>query len=80
MMLIFRELDAIPPLARLLSCQDVHAQVCAAGALLNILGPEVDGGEHGSGATRRSLGRILVLILATSMIHDSVFEKRPEVV
>jgi hypothetical protein len=55
-------------------------QVCAAGALLNVLGPELEGGMHGPGATRRSLGHLMSLVMATSMVYDGVFDKRPEVV
>ena len=53
-------------------------QVCAAGALLNILGPELDGGMHGPRADRRALGRLLTLVMASSVIFDSVYEKRPD--
>ncbi|GAX84906.1 hypothetical protein CEUSTIGMA_g12327.t1 [Chlamydomonas eustigma] len=78
--LLIREMDAIPALAMLLSCEDVHAQVCAAGALLNILGPDLEGGMYGPRADRRSLGRMMSLVMAASMVFDGVYEKRPEIV
>uniref|UniRef100_A0A7R9VV28 Armadillo repeat-containing protein 8 n=1 Tax=Chlamydomonas euryale TaxID=1486919 RepID=A0A7R9VV28_9CHLO len=78
--LLISQLDAVPSLAKLLSCQDVHAQVCAAGALLNIMGPDLDAGDCGPRATRRALGHVMSLILAAAMLHDAVWEKRPEVV
>eukprot|EP00955_Chlamydomonas_euryale_P088665 364401-Chlamydomonas_euryale.AAC.5 len=55
-------------------------QVCAAGALLNIMGPDLDAGDCGPRATRRALGHVMSLILAAAMLHDAVWEKRPEVV
>jgi hypothetical protein len=69
----------VPPLALLLSSEEVEVQVCAAGALLNILGPELDSKDwlDGTGAQRRGLGRILSLIVSTSMVFEGVFGGRP---
>jgi hypothetical protein len=53
-------------------------QVCAAGALLNILGPELDGGLHGPKADRRSFGRLMSLVMAASAVFDGVYERRPD--
>ncbi|KAG1667363.1 hypothetical protein FOA52_001423 [Chlamydomonas sp. UWO 241] len=75
---VIRDLDAVPPLATLLSCQDVHAQVCSAGALLNIMGPDMEDGEYGAGNTKRALGAVMSLILAASIVHEGVFERRPD--
>ncbi len=68
----------MPALAVLLSCTDVHAQVCAAGALLNILGPELESGMHGPGASKRALGSLLAMVMATAIVFNGVFEKRPD--
>ena len=74
-----RELDAVPPLALLLSANEVDVQVCAAGALLNILGPELDAKDwpEGMGLQRRGLGRILSLIISTSVVLEGVFGAQP---
>ena len=50
------------------------AQVCAAGALLNILGPELDALPEGCGQ-RRALGRIMSLVMAVSIVHECVFDR-----
>ena len=39
---MIREVGGVPPLMDLLFGRDVQTQVCAAGALLNILGPQLD--------------------------------------
>lgn len=70
------ELDVVPPLAALLSVPDLQAQVCAAGALLNIVGPELDQRPMGQ-RQRRGFGHMLSLIMATAVVHECLFEKRP---
>lgn len=56
-------------------------QVCASGALLNIVGPDLDALPRqpgGPGAQRRGLGRLMALAMAAAAIHDCVFERQPE--
>ncbi len=56
-------------------------QVCASGALLNIVGPDLDAQPRqpgGPGAQRRGLGRLMALAMAAAAIHDCVFERQPE--
>jgi hypothetical protein len=49
-------------------------QVCAAGALLNILGPELaEKGKGGEEADRKGFARIITSCLVMSMAYDSVF-------
>ena len=54
----------------------MQAQVCAAGALLNILGPELDRGPQGP-AQRQGLARLMSSALALSIIHDAMFDAAP---
>lgn len=55
--------------------------MCASGALLNILGPELE--EAGEGAPgqaarqRRVLGRLMSAAMAASCVYDAVWESRP---
>ncbi|MEW5317530.1 MAG: hypothetical protein WDW38_008818 [Sanguina aurantia] len=74
--LIIRSLDAVPPLARLLSSSDLQAQVCAAGALLNILGPDMANWPGGP-AQRRALGRLMSSLMSMAIVYNSVFERVP---
>ena len=46
------QLGAVPPLSDLLFGSDVQSQVCAAGAILNLLGPSL-GSEDPSNAKRQ---------------------------
>lgn len=66
----------MPPLADLLSSTDVQAQVCASGALLNIIGPDLDQRPDG-GQQRRGLGRLMSLVMAAAAVYDCVFERQP---
>ena len=71
--MLIREMDGVvESLADLLSSEDVNAQVCAAGALLNLLGPELEGNQ------RAAMGKIISLVMASSMVFDAVYERRPE--
>mmetsp|Transcript_7612 Transcript_7612/g.25214 ORF Transcript_7612/g.25214 Transcript_7612/m.25214 type:complete len:334 (+) Transcript_7612:62-1063(+) len=71
---IIRDLGAIPLLANLLVVGDMQAQVCAAGALLNILGPEL-GEDRAGSAQRRGFGRLISCCLALSMAHEMLFDE-----
>ena len=51
---MIRDAGAIPALGELLVVGEVPAQVCAAGALLNILGPELSRGGGGAGSGVRA--------------------------
>ena len=66
-----RELGAVVPLGDLLFGTDVQSQVCAAGAILNILGPEL-GAEVESNKQRRGLKELLSLAITLGMLHDSL--------
>lgn len=71
--MLLREMDGVvEPLAAMLSSDDVNAQVSAAGALLNLLGPELEGGK------RAAFGKMMSLVMASSMVYDAVYERRPE--
>ena len=47
----------------------LQAQVCAAGALLNILGPELEHSKHGV-AQRHGLAALMAQTLALAMVSD----------
>lgn len=53
----------------------IAVQVCAAGALLNMLGPELTEKDTkvGDEAARKGFARIIVSCLVISMAYDSVF-------
>jgi hypothetical protein len=72
--IIICDLDCTDGLTALLCCGDTAAQVCAAGALLNILGPHVSkwGTEQ-----RRGMCKIMSLTMALSSIYEGCYEKRP---
>eukprot|EP00898_Chlorokybus_atmophyticus_P006496 jgi/Chlat1/6848/Chrsp51S06566 len=72
--MIIRELYAVPPLAELLVGTDM--QVCAAGALLNILGPELSQGKDTE--RRKAFGKIISLCLISSSVSDALFSTAPE--
>ncbi|GAQ89309.1 hypothetical protein KFL_005090050 [Klebsormidium nitens] len=67
--------DAVRALADLLvEGKELQTQVCAAGALLNILGPELaEKDKGGDEAARKGFARIIVSCLVISMAYDSVF-------
>mmetsp|Transcript_52333 Transcript_52333/g.104835 ORF Transcript_52333/g.104835 Transcript_52333/m.104835 type:complete len:109 (-) Transcript_52333:181-507(-) len=73
------EADAVPPLTELMFGADVPAQVCAAGALLNLLGPHLEADpvtgvqqpEHL--ARRQALTRIVMLSLVTGMAFHGLY-------
>jgi len=57
----------------------LRPQVCASGALLNIMGPELE--ERGGVATgvsdRQAMGRLMSTAMAASMAYDALFSARP---
>jgi Armadillo/beta-catenin-like repeat len=68
--MVVADLDCTADFARLLASRDAHAQVCAAGALLNVLGPAVSARGEGQ---RRGMCRIMALVMSLASIHDSCF-------
>ncbi len=58
--------------------------MCASGALLNILGPDLDLQEEQAGGARgkqrRGLGRLMALAMSAAAIYDCVFERAPPLV
>jgi hypothetical protein len=71
--MIIWDTNCTPALADLLATGDAHAQVCAAGALLNILGPHVsrkgDGQRHG-------MCRLLSATMALATTYAGCFDGR----
>ena len=55
---------------------DLQAQVCAAGALLNILGPEL--GEKTTDPARAGFGKVLSCTIALSAVYDSMYGEAPQ--
>lgn len=49
-------------------------QVCAAGALLNILGPKVAGGGDGA---RRGMCKLMALTMSLASVYEGCFDARP---
>ena len=72
--MIICDMDCIHPLADLLSSPDMHAQVCAAGALLNVIGPSL---ELRSDGQRRAMCKIMSLAVALSAVYEGCFDQRP---
>lgn len=51
----------------------LQAQVCAAGALLNILGPELERSKAGV-LQRKGFGRIMSCLLTLSIVYETMFD------
>jgi len=51
----------------------MQAQVCAAGALLNILGPELERSKLGV-MQRKGFGKVMSCLLTLSIVHEALFE------
>ena len=64
-----RKLGAVVPLADLLFGDDVQSQVCAAGAILNLLGPEL-GVENETNTKRQGFKKLLSLALTIGMVSE----------
>ena len=64
-------LGAVVPLSDLLFGSDVQSQVCAAGAILNLLGPLL-GEESTSNAKRQGFKKLLSLALTVGMLNDAL--------
>ena len=77
---LIRESDAVPALMGLLFGDEMQAQKCAAGALLNILGPEA--GPSVDDPRRKALGKLLSQGMALSHAYSTVmgeaFSPQPE--
>ena len=65
------QLGAVPPLSDLLFGSDVQSQVCAAGAILNLLGPSL-GSEDPSNAKRQGFKKMLSLALTVGMLNNAL--------
>ena len=52
----------------------MQAQVCAAGALLNILGPELERSSMGV-SQRKGFGKMMAQILTLSIACEALYEK-----
>lgn len=74
--MVICDTDCVKPLADLLSSPNVQAQVCAAGALLNILGPTL---SQVDGAQRGALCKIMSLAVSLAAVYDSCFHKIPDI-
>ena len=51
----------------------LQAQVCAAGALLNVLGPELERSKLGV-VQRQGFGKVMSSLLTLSIVHEALFE------
>jgi hypothetical protein len=72
--LMICDMDCTDALTALLCCGDSAAQVCAAGALLNILGPHVS--KWGS-SQRHGMCKIMSMTMALASVFEGCFEQRP---
>jgi hypothetical protein len=64
-----REMGAVVPLADLLFGDDVQSQVCAAGAILNLLGPDL-GPETETNEQRQGFKKLLSIALTIGMVTE----------
>ena len=65
------------PLADLLFGDDVQSQVCAAGAILNLLGPEL-GPENESNEKRQGFKKLLSLAVSIGMVTEPLRQSHAE--
>ena len=72
-----RQLGAVVPLADLLFGDDVQSQVCAAGAILNLLGPEL-GPENDANEKRAGFKKLLSLALSVGMVQEPLRAQQAE--
>ena len=54
----------------------MQAQVCAAGALLNILGPELERSKMGV-SQRKGFGKIMAHILTLAITFEALYQDAP---
>ena len=59
--------------SQMLCVLSMQAQVCAAGALLNILGPELERSKLGV-VQRQGFGKVMSSLLTLSIVHEALFE------
>jgi hypothetical protein len=72
--LLIWDMECTGALAALVATGDAQAQVCAAGALLNILGPHVSSkGEE----QRHGMCRLLSLTMAMAAVYEGCFRSLP---
>jgi|EP00908_Phaeocystis_cordata_P008762 hypothetical protein len=70
-------LGAVVPLSDLLFGSDVQSQVCAAGAILNLLGPTL-GAEDPNNRQRQGFKKLLSLALTIGMLNDALRQDQTE--
>ena len=68
-----RESDAVKHLADLLCCDHVQCQVCAAGALMNVLGPEIS--THPHSKPRKAFSKLISQCLTLGIIYSAVLDE-----
>lgn len=56
----------------------LQAQVCAAGALLNILGPELERSKAGT-SQRTGFGKLMACLLTLTIVHEAMFEQSSQI-
>ena len=67
-----RDSDAVKSLADLLCCHHVQCQVCAAGALMNVLGPEISSFPHSK--QRRAFSKLVSQCLTLGIIYNAILD------
>ena len=70
-----RDLGAVVPLTDLLFGDDVQSQVCAAGAVLNLLGPDL-GAETESNEKRQGFKKLLSMAISIGMIAEPLRQQQ----
>jgi len=65
----------VPPQNAFFRAGAVSAQVCAAGALLNILGPELGEEDGGPSANRKGFAKLLSSAIVLGALYDTLFEQ-----
>jgi len=75
---ILKRLKVVGALTKLLLCDDLQVQVCAAGAIINIIGPDF-GEEGATNLERAGFGKLLAQLMALSMAYWGIYGREPEV-
>eukprot|EP00736_Rhodelphis_marinus_P010794 Rmarinus@m.23705 len=73
---VVKDAGAVPLLVNLLFGSDVQCQVCAAGALLNIVGPEL-GPEVKENEERARFKAMISQALTLSMVYHGIYSEEP---